>query len=108
MPANEMRRYMMTSDFRQYIAEYTVANFWRYPIRRHVTYASALEWIFHENWAKILTFYHSLGKYSRRQIDNIFLTFPRKQPTVDNLHEISNPVSWENKKKYFEMLSAKD
>ena len=43
MPANEKRRYVMTSDLRQYIAEYTVANFWRYPIRRRVTYASALE-----------------------------------------------------------------
>ena len=43
MPANEKRRYVMTSDLRQYIAEYTVANFWRYPIRRPVTYASALE-----------------------------------------------------------------
>ena len=45
MPANEKRRYVMTSDFRQYIAEYTVANFWRYPIRRRVAYASALECI---------------------------------------------------------------
>ena len=43
MPANEKRRYVMTSDLRQYITEYTVANFWRYPIRRRVTYASALE-----------------------------------------------------------------
>ena len=43
MPANEKRRYVMTSDLRQYIAEYTVANFLRYPIRRRVTYASALE-----------------------------------------------------------------
>ena len=43
MPANEKRRYVMTSDLRQYIAEYTVASFWRYPIRRRVTYASALE-----------------------------------------------------------------
>ena len=43
MPANEKRRYVMTSDLRQYIAEYTVANFWRYPIGRRVTYASALE-----------------------------------------------------------------
>ena len=34
----------MTSNyFRQYIAGYTVANFWRYPIRRHVTKASAIE-----------------------------------------------------------------
>ena len=34
----------MTSDFRQFIAEYTVAIFLRYPIKRRVTYASALEW----------------------------------------------------------------
>ena len=27
-----------------YIAEYTVSNFWRYPIRRRVSYASALEY----------------------------------------------------------------
>ena len=43
MPTNEKQRYVMTLDLRQYIAEYTVANFWRYPIRRRVTYASALE-----------------------------------------------------------------
>ena len=49
MPANEKRRYVMTSDLRQYIAEYTVANFWRYPIRRRVTYASALEYILYQN-----------------------------------------------------------
>ena len=33
----------MTLDLRQYITEHTVANFRRYPIRRRVTYASALE-----------------------------------------------------------------
>ena len=27
MPANEKQRYVMTLNFRQYIAEYTVANF---------------------------------------------------------------------------------
>ena len=43
MLANEKRRYVMTSDYRQYIAEYTVANFSRYPIRHRVTYACALE-----------------------------------------------------------------
>ena len=32
--------------FPQYIAEYTVANFWCFPIRRRITYASALEWSF--------------------------------------------------------------
>ena len=57
MPANEKRRYVMTSDLRQYIAEYTVANFWRYPIRRRVTYASALELYFFKfsnKWGKEL------------------------------------------------------
>ena len=33
----------MTSDLRQYIAGYTVANLLRYPIRRLVAFASALE-----------------------------------------------------------------
>ena len=43
--ANEKRRYVITSDFRQYIAGYidTVANLWRHPIRRGVIWASALE-----------------------------------------------------------------
>ena len=36
----------MTSNyFLQYIAGYTVANFLRYPIRRRVTKASALEFV---------------------------------------------------------------
>ena len=33
----------MTSGFGQYIAGYTVANLLRYPIRRRVAFASALE-----------------------------------------------------------------
>ena len=38
--------YLMTSNcFLQYIAEYTVANVWGYPIRRRVTKASALEYL---------------------------------------------------------------
>ena len=41
--ANEKRRYVMASGFRQYIAEYTVANFWRHPIRRRIIFLSALE-----------------------------------------------------------------
>ena len=41
--ANEKRRYVMTSGFQQYIAGYTVANLWRYPIRRRIAFASALE-----------------------------------------------------------------
>ena len=37
----------MTSNcFRQYICRYTVAKFWRYPIRRRVTKACALEFPF--------------------------------------------------------------
>ena len=50
MPAIEKRRYVVTSDFRQYIAEFTVANFWRYPIRRRVAYASALEFFLYHRW----------------------------------------------------------
>ena len=34
--ANEERRYVVTSSLRQYIAEYIVANLWRYPIRHRV------------------------------------------------------------------------
>ena len=59
MPANEKRRYVMTSDLRQYIAEYTVANFWRYPIRRRVTYASALEF-------KLIMFHNNVVKFSEK------------------------------------------
>ena len=33
----------MMSDFRQYKAGYTVANLRRYPIRRFIAFASALE-----------------------------------------------------------------
>ena len=58
MPANEKRRYVMMSDFRQYIAEYTIANFWHYPIRRHVTYASALEvWLDSYFWPFLIELY---------------------------------------------------
>ena len=47
--------------------------------------------------------HHSQGKFSRRQIDSIFLIFSRKQDLTfhanclhgDNLHEMSSPVSWE-------------
>ena len=43
LSTNEKRRYVMMSGLRQYIAGYTVANLWRYPIRRHVVFASVLE-----------------------------------------------------------------
>ena len=43
LSTNEKRGYVMTSGFRQYIAGYTVANLWRYPIRHHFAFASALE-----------------------------------------------------------------
>ena len=45
LPANEKRLYVMTSGFRQYIAGYTVANLLRYPMKRRVAFASALECI---------------------------------------------------------------
>ena len=35
---------LMTSVLRRYIAEYTDANSWRYPIRPRVTFASTLEY----------------------------------------------------------------
>ena len=39
----------MTSNYlRKYTAGYTVAKFWRYPISRRVTKASALEYIMKE------------------------------------------------------------
>ena len=57
--------------------------------------------------------YHSLGEFSRQQTDDILLIFPRKQDLTfhanclqrkgDNLHEISNPISWEKGEKYFKM-----
>ena len=45
LSSNEKRRFVMTSDFRQYIAGYTIANLWRYPIRRRVAFANALEYL---------------------------------------------------------------
>ena len=49
---------------------------------------------------------HPLGKVFSRQQSCIFLTFPRKQDLTfhkfsakkngDSLHEMSNPVFWEN------------
>lgn len=43
MFVNVMRRYSMISGFREYIAEYTVVIFSRYPTKRQVVFASALE-----------------------------------------------------------------
>ena len=55
-----------------------------------------------------LNHHHFLGKFSRQQIDDIFLICTRKQDLTfhANLHEMSNPVSWETYEKYFEMSSA--
>ena len=58
--------------------------------------------------------YHSPSQFIRRQFDDIFLSFPRKQVLTflhivsngDKIHELSNLFSEENKKKYFKMLSA--
>ena len=56
-------------------------------------------------------FYHSLGIFSRRQID-IFLIFPRKWALYiscklrDNMHKMSHLFSGKNKKKYCKMSIA--
>ena len=38
-----LRDCLITLSFRQYTAGYMFANLRRYPIRRHITFASALE-----------------------------------------------------------------
>ena len=43
---------MMSNYFRQYIAGYTVANIWRYPIRCSVAKANALESVFGTKWKR--------------------------------------------------------
>ena len=58
--------------------------------------------------------YHAMGWFSRQQIDDIFLIFPRKQDLIfqanlgDSLHEMSNPVFWEKYEKYFKMSYAEN
>ena len=47
----------MTSVLRRYITEYTDANSWRYPIRRRVTFASALEFSMIASSANMKLFY---------------------------------------------------
>ena len=42
--------------------------------------------------------------FSRKQV----LTFMQIVSIGDNLHEMSKPVFWANKKKYFSMLSAEN
>ena len=67
--------------------------------------------------------YHSMGKFSRQQIDHTFLSFPRKQNLTflcklsllemsnsvfwdrDSLHEMLNSLFWEKLEKYL-MSSA--
>ena len=52
--------------------------------------------------------------FSRQHIEVCFLIFPRKQDLTfhasvsngDNLHEMSSPVFWENKKNVTNLLSA--
>ena len=40
----------------------TVANFWRYPIRRRVTYASALEYFVNERLEQLFWIYEMISK----------------------------------------------
>ena len=43
-----------------------------------------------------LRFILTLGKFSKGQVDDILLIFPKK--TEDNLHEMSNPIVCKKKK----------
>ena len=54
LSTNGKRRYVMTSGFRQYIAGYTCANLRRFPIRRRVAFASALEYNMDHDARKLL------------------------------------------------------
>ena len=49
-----------------------------------------------------LNIYHAIGKFSSRQINDIFLNFPRKQELTlyanwDNLHDGSDPIFFSGK-----------
>ena len=59
---------------------------------------------------RLINTYLAVGKFSIRQIDDNFSLFLREKKkkkkndskfhaNSDNLHEMSNPVCWENKKK---------
>ena len=55
------------------------------------------------SYSHLLNLYHSLGDFSRRQSDILFLFFPENwiryfMQIVSNLHEISKPVFCEKKK----------
>ena len=68
--------YLMTSNcFLQYIAGYTVANFWRYPIRSRVTKASALEFWFND-WTFYDELWNELSKHPLVSIISLASTVP--------------------------------
>ena len=46
---SDVGQWKVMLDFRQYIAWYTVSNFWRHPIKRCVIFASTLELLFHQS-----------------------------------------------------------
>ena len=59
----------------------------------------SLKWVIDCLFYTTNTKYHPMGKFSRRQIDDIFIIFSRKQDLtlranclLDNLHEMSNPI----------------
>ena len=60
----------------------------------------------------LINLYHSLGLFSRCQIGDIFLIFPRKPDltfyanclTGNKLHEMSNQVFWEKYEKKIHLL----
>ena len=68
-------------------------------------FQETLDPFFWKNLEYTNNLYLSLGKCSRQQTDDIFLFFPENRilhfmqivSIGDNLHDMSNPVSWEKK-----------
>ena len=72
------------------------------------------DWIFNHFYTKLLTFTTIWPASTDNKLTIFFPNFPIKQddisfklsPFWDNLHEMSNPVLWGNKKKYLKMSSV--
>ena len=78
---------LMMSGFRRYIAEYTVANSWRYPIRRRVIFASAgLKVAFHEKVGKKL---ESFQVKSRKKVGKSRNLIAKSRNKFDKLTKTS-------------------
>ena len=99
-PRNIIKYISLTSPLRQArancaVAEWDAAN--EYPQHRFI-------WRTGENYLRIILKCSSLTlstlskNFSRQHFEIFFLSFPEKQDlnNGDNLHEMSNPVFWEN------------